>query len=93
MTVVAIVQTVHIIAIKVLERVFWWEDGRTHLWLDGVPMVPFADEPFDESVMALVPKSTYAPLPDNFTLLPGAAPSDGTDSPDSPLIGGNAAAA
>jgi hypothetical protein len=39
--------------------------------LDGVPMVPHADEPFDESVMALVPKSMYAPLPDNFSFRPG----------------------
>jgi hypothetical protein len=71
MTVVAVSQTVHVFGLKVLERVFWTADGRTHIWLDGVPMVPHADEPFDESVMALVPKSMYAPLPDNFHFLPG----------------------
>jgi hypothetical protein len=52
---------VHVLGLKVLEKLVWVDDGRTHIWLDGAERQDDGVA-FDEHVMALVPPSVCAPI-------------------------------
>ena len=62
-TITSVVWTVHLFTIKILERVWWYDDGCRHIWLDGGGMAPHVPERFDEKVLALLPASVWFPRP------------------------------
>jgi hypothetical protein len=55
-TAAAVLQTVHVISLKVFERVWCSDDGRTHIYLDGVPASSAAVD-VDDNMVELLPRS------------------------------------
>ena len=60
MTILAALQLAHLLALKILEKTRWTLDGRTHIWLDGVPMKPHADEEFNEGLVPMLPRFAFS---------------------------------
>ena len=59
LTVLSVLQSLHMVVLKVFEMRAWADDGRTHIWLDGGCMEQHVDDGFSERVMALLPPSEY----------------------------------